>query len=118
VASSWITTDTLSPGLDRLAKRFPSVCAQIIDEGSQLTEQYAKTNAPWEDQSGEARRELHTVTEHSKAEHIIFLTHGVDYGIYLETRWEGKFAIILPTIRAMTPQIMQMLSQALSRAAA
>jgi len=34
------------------------------------------------------------------------LYHTVEYGIWLEIRWNGQYAIIIPTIEHMGPVIM------------
>lgn len=72
---------------------------------------YAQENAPWEDHPGEnedARQNLQGAVVWSDEEHFtIFLGHGANvyYGIWLEVRWGGKFAIIVPTIQHFAPQI-------------
>lgn len=70
--------------------------------------QWAQANAPWQDQTGDARRELQAgVTWTDENNFVIWLGHGADiyYGVWLEVRWGGKFAIILPTIQHFAPLI-------------
>lgn len=73
--------------------------------------QWAKDNAPWEDHPGEnedARDNLQgAVVWHDNERFTIFLGHGANvyYGIWLEVRWGGKFAIIVPTIHHFAPLI-------------
>lgn len=69
-------------------------------------ENYMKTNAPWTDRTANARNGLAARAYEEGDEIGIILYHQVDYGIYLETRWGGKYAIINPTIDAMTPEVM------------
>lgn len=72
-------------------------------------ESHMKTSAPWRDRTGNARAGLsHTVMWHDKT-HEIRLFHKMRYGIFLETRWAGRFAIILPTIQKFGPDTMRML---------
>lgn len=72
---------------------------------------WAKENASWEDHPGEnrdARKNLQGAVVWQDAEHFtIFLGHGADvyYGIWLEVRWGGKYAIIVPTIQHFAPMI-------------
>jgi len=75
-------------------------------------EAYAKENAPWEDQTGDARDGLTAQAKFSFTKYTIWLYHTVDYGIWLEIRWDGKFAIIMPTIEAMGPELMRRLDMA------
>ena len=80
--------------------------------------EYAKKNAPWNDREEgkrgsdanlpHAREALQgAVVWHDATHFTIFLGHGKDiyYGIWLEVRWGGKYAIILPTIHHFAPQI-------------
>jgi hypothetical protein len=66
---------------------------------------YARTHAPWEDDTGDARRGLSAEGVADNDEISMYLTHTVEYGIYLEVRNSGRFAIIIPTIEAMGPKI-------------
>lgn len=66
---------------------------------------YAQSNAPWEDQTGDARAELDVDVRREGNVIVWDMYHGVDYGLYLETRWNGKFAIIMPTLEMFAPHI-------------
>lgn len=71
---------------------------------------YAQANAPWEDRTGLARDSIQgTVVQQSPTEFTIFLGHGAEvyYGIWLEVRWGGKFAILLPTLEAFRGRVEQ-----------
>jgi hypothetical protein len=71
-----------------------------------------KTAAPWTDRTGNARSGLSAkVGWVPNVSHSIHLFHRVFYGIFLETRWSGKYAIILPTIRRLGPDTMRMVSK-------
>ena len=67
-------------------------------------------NTPWQDQSGEARRQLRAFMA-PLADHIVemYAVHGVGYGIYLEVRDSGRYAVIMPTLQRMYPKIMRRL---------
>lgn len=72
---------------------------------------YMQTTAPWQDRTGNARQGLsYAITWQPKKLHEIRLWHRMTYGIFLETRWAGKFAIILPTIQRFGPDTMRMLN--------
>lgn len=72
----------------------------VIDKIAQDMEAWAQQNAPWSDQTGNARAGLQGSAQHDEDRHIstASIAHGVDYGVYLETRFGGRFAIILPTV--------------------
>ena len=94
-------------------------------------EAYARLNAPWQDQTGDARAGLVTEVAVNGAVITITVAHSVDYGKYLELRWPtgtlpatldgfdlelagaGKYAIIWPTMEAEIPQFRARLVAAL-----
>lgn len=66
-----------------------------------LVEAYAKQNAPWTDRSGNARQGLAGLIEDlSETSVALYLKHGMNYGIWLELKNQGRYAIILPTLEA------------------
>lgn len=66
-----------------------------------------KMNAPWSDQTGAARSGLFTVTEHNgKGHYTIVFSHSVNYGIWLEVKFSGRDAIIMPTILSVGQDLM------------
>lgn len=74
-----------------------------------------KTGAPWTDRTSNARNGLAAFAGTTSRGHAIYLTHSVHYGIYLETRNNERYAIILPTIRAYAPKVMKTLTKILDR---
>lgn len=78
-------------------------------------EAYAKINAPWTDQTGNARAGLAARAYRDGKEIGIIIYHQVPYGIWLETRWNGKYAIINPTIEHMGPMVMARFNRILER---
>jgi hypothetical protein len=70
-------------------------------------EQWMRENAPWEDRTGTAREGLEASIEHRGLEFALAVYHTVDYGIWLEVRWNGKYAIIQPTLEHWGPFLMQ-----------
>lgn len=78
-------------------------------------EAYMKINAPWTDQTGNARQGL-AARAFREADSIgIILFHQVVYGIFLEARWSGRYAIINPTIEVMGPVVMRRFNRLLER---
>lgn len=67
---------------------------------------YLKTDAPWTDQTGAARTGLHTTTSHTGRQWGITFAHSVHYGIWLEVKYSGRDAVIMPTIQKTGPQLM------------
>lgn len=69
-------------------------------------ESHMKTNAPWTDRTGNARAGLFARSEIGGLSASIVFGHSVFYGIFLETRFSGTYAIVLPTLEEMAPQFM------------
>jgi len=72
---------------------------------------YARQNAPWTDQTGNARNGLFTTVESGGDSWRIIVAHSVPYGIWLEVRWNGRYQIIRPTIQHEGPELMHTVSQ-------
>lgn len=70
---------------------------------------YARQNAPWTDRTGNARQGLFTRVDGSfsggRGTASLTIGHGVPYGIFLESRWSGRYAIVGPTIQREFPLI-------------
>ena len=74
-------------------------------------ENYMKVNAPWKDRTTNARNGLAARYQgaNDKGQHEMVLFHQVDYGIWLEIKNDGEYAIILPTIQEFGPKVMDTL---------
>lgn len=79
---------------------------RTADRHSKKIEAWMRANAPWTDQTGDARRELRAeVLDITGKAVLILLRHGVDYGVYLETMQAGRFAILGPALDTWAPVI-------------
>jgi hypothetical protein len=75
-----------------------------------VIETYAKRNAKWTDRSANARQTLHSwVDMVSKDAVALYLSHGMYYGVFLEAKYSGRYAIIWPTLQAHIQPIYNML---------
>lgn len=97
--------DTLSGGLALAAVSFRHHLEEEVLEVATAALEYAQANAPWTDRTGHARAGLDTSVQWEGEEIAWYLYHQVDYGLYLETILNGKFAIILPTLEQFAPQV-------------
>lgn len=100
------TSDTLTPGMAGFAVAMHEGLEEIMEQMAEEVQGYAQQNAPWEDDTGDAREGLTAEAESSIGEAVIILYHTVDYGIWLEVRNSGEYAIIIPTIEQMGPAVM------------
>lgn len=98
--------DTLTPGMATFAAKMAVVTHELMDEMVDPVQEYMRTNAPWEDQTGAARDGLTAETARDGLDFVMVLYHTVDYGIWLEIKHSGQYAIIIPTLEMMGPEIM------------
>lgn len=70
-------------------------------------EGYAKSHAPWTDRTGHARQSLHGGVDVQGDQQVLYLSHGANYGIWLEIAHGGNYAIVGPTVDAHLSHIRQ-----------
>lgn len=105
----------LQNNLSVIQARFERAARITIERNAPQVENYMKLNAPWTDQTSNARNGLAARAYSERGEYGIVLFHQVDYGIWLETRFGGRYAIINPTIEAMGPKVMRDFDRLLDR---
>ena len=82
----------------------------VAEYWSPIMETYAKQNAPWTDRTANPRQSLWCRPMRISDDAVaIILSHGMDYGIWLEICWQGRYAIIWPTLQAHLTRIADML---------
>lgn len=70
-------------------------------------ESMMKSEAPWTDRTGNARQGLGAKVEANGDRVAIILYHSVDYGVWLEVRWGGKYGIIERAMAATGPLFVE-----------
>ncbi len=69
-------------------------------------ENWMRDNAPWTDRTGNARQTLYTAVRQVANEMVeLILSHGMDYGVFLETKNMGRYAIIAPALDEFGPKL-------------
>lgn len=77
-----------------------------------VLEEYARQNAPWTDRTGNARQTLHAWSDELANDIVeLWIGHGMEYGLWLEVRWGGRYAIVWPTIEQHLAPVAQMLQR-------
>lgn len=76
-----------------------------------IMEGQAKSGAPWTDRTGNARSGIFGTAESGGGRTSIYLSHGagVYYGVYLELKNGGRYAVIMRTIEGHLPELKSML---------
>lgn len=101
----WDITSLLE-GLEQLRQRTEAALITYGNTSATNLEGYMKQNAVWTDRTGEARRRLSGKCEKVENGIRITLAHGVDYGMWLEIAHEKRYAIIEPTIRLKSQEVL------------
>ena len=131
--------DGLLKGLELLDDKTEMALEMYADTSTKKLEAYAKKHRPWTDRTAQARQRLKGTYKTIPNGYRLMLSHGVTYGKYLEATnnpnwknpnspgenqltglqtefaYERKFAIISPTIRTKSPEIIKGLTNLLDR---
>lgn len=107
---------SLLTNVQQFDKRLDRGVAGVMEYWDSRMESHMKTKAPWTDRTGNARNGLRAQAGHNPGvSHWIDLWHSVPYGIWLEVRWAGRYAIVIPTITEYAPKVMNMLNKLFTR---
>lgn len=101
--------------LAELAVKLPAIIGTTMDYWEPRVQSYARRNAPWTDRTGNARQGLFARHNKTGGTHRITVYHTMPYGIWLEVRHSGRYQIIMPTVRAMGPEVMRSIQGILGR---
>jgi hypothetical protein len=109
--------DSLAKSIEAHDKKVKRVVAAQFLRAEQEAPGFMKLNAPWMDRTGNARAGLHAklnIENQGEAFELIF-AHTVFYGIFLEARFSGKFAIIMPTVNYFGSLLMDRIASSINR---
>lgn len=106
--------DTLSSGLANFQFRTANEMADIAQQFAGELVDYARKNAPWNDRTGDARQGIETEVRLENRSLEIDLYHTIEYGIWLEIRWGGRYAIIIPTVEQKGSELFARMDNMLS----
>jgi hypothetical protein len=109
--------DTLTPSLKQLLPRVDAAVDLVFDRYEPIAETYARTNAPWKDETGNARAGLFAQHDSEPmVRHSLTIYGTMPYTFWLEVRWSGKYAIIGPTMVDVAPRMAADIAAAVKRA--
>ncbi len=109
VQVQWTGVPQMVANMNSYQGRVLFAIQQVCNYFAVVLEQSAKQEAPWQDRTANARQSLHAWVEVSQDVVSLYLSHGVDYGVYLETKYAGRYAIIWDTIESHLLEIRKML---------
>lgn len=106
-------TDAMARELDDWWGRFES---RLPDELSRVGEKavaYARANHPWANRTGAAERGLSFRIERNGDDFAITLYHEAPHGIWLETRWAGRWGILPKAMTSVYGDVMAAVGRAM-----
>lgn len=109
--------DSLAKAIDAHDRKVKRVMAGQFLRAEQEAPGFMKLNAPWTDRTGNARAGLHAklnIENRGEAFELIF-AGTVYYQIFLEARFSGKFAIIMPTVNYFGGLLMDRIASSIDR---
>lgn len=104
----WVTSpETAFPELaDAYASSLHRAVIALALRYAPDIESWMKSNAPWTDRTGNARQTLHVEVRQVVNDMVeIVLSHGVSYGVFLELKNAGRYAIVNPALDEFAPKI-------------
>lgn len=106
-----IISDTATPRLEALEPHLRQAVGLVFDYFKLQGETKMKTGARWKDRTGNARAGLITEVEHpGDDEWELYFASLATYGIWLEIRWSGRYAIVGPVMADIAPRVAKMIA--------
>ena len=102
----WQGADEVKRRMMQYGQDVRNAVKAIADNYAAEIEREAKLNAPWEDRTTNARQGLFSTVDQAEDRTTIYLSHEMDYGVYLELKNHGRYAIIMPTLERFYPRVM------------
>jgi hypothetical protein len=103
----------LAKGIGEYPKRMLDAVFALAQYFAARIEAFAKQNAPWTDQTGNARQGLTARAFREATAVTIVLFGAVHYQIWLEVKNAGRYAIILRTLETHYAPYMQAIERLL-----
>lgn len=109
--------DSLTPSLKKMLPAIDAGVDLAFDYMEPRASSKMRENAPWVDRTGNARNGLFAT--HRKTPmvvHYLVLAHTMPYGLWLEIRWSGRYAVIGPTMLEVAPELALVVAESIKRA--
>lgn len=103
-------TGALTRGLAERELRTKAALGLYANTVAMKMESHAKTNYNWTPRSGAAHQRITGTWKWQGNKARVELSHGVDYGVYLEFANEKQYAVLKPSIDYITPTAIRGLS--------
>lgn len=97
---------SLKRNLNALPDRVEIAAMKYGKTSAKQLEAKAKVDRPWTDRTAHARQRMHGDCELIDTGIRITLSHGVEYGVFLEFAHEKRYAVIYLTLQHEAPKVM------------
>ena len=114
-----ITRNEILPNLEKLAddREAHEAIQVVLEYWAGIAMSMMKSGAKWTDRTGVARSGLLAEAFREGDGSVLVLWSQAPYGIWLEIRWSGKYAIVGPTLHNIAPRVLHMAGEAVMRMA-
>jgi len=106
-----IIKDEVSPKLEVLDDQLMDAVEKIFEYFAPIAETEMKAGARWTDRTGNARAGLISAAEREGNEFTLYFASMASYGIWLEIRWSGRYAIVGPVMKSIGPRLAKMITE-------
>lgn len=94
-------------GLDKVQTKLEYGLKMYGGVACKMMEGYAKSNAPWENRTGLARKSIKGFNEIKGDTFYIGVSGGMEYSPYLELAMDKKYAVLYPTILEYEQEVLK-----------
>lgn len=102
------------PGSESVIRNLKAYQNRVIAGSHALAESYAlraeahaKQTGPWTDQTGAARKTIFGSVTKDEKRIVVWVSHQMEYGPYLELSRHGKYAVLKPTVARFRDQFFR-----------
>lgn len=110
--------DTLRPSLEEFDAKAKRAILMVFQYWGVKGTTEMRNGAKWVDRTGNARNGLQAIgtgaggdARFSEGRFVLHFVHSMPYGVWLEIRWSGRYAIIGPTMASVAPRLAAMVAQ-------
>lgn len=93
-------SQAFAPGIERYKAAMRQGMVNLLLYYAARIEADMKTNAPWDDQTSNARQTLAAFVHEGTNQIVLVAKQQMTYGVYLELANGGRYAIVMPTLQA------------------
>lgn len=102
---AWQGLDTVSSNLFELGERVDKAREDAMEKLKDEMVAWAQANHEWDNRTTDAEKGLRGFVVNGPGRSVIWLGHGVPYGIWLEIMQGGRFGVLAPTILRFAPRV-------------